>query len=374
MGRKKTKVKAEKAKDDKLEKLRLYVEQRAKQTKSEVVVRARAKPVERRLFGIETVDTLTGGMPKGSWTVLTGPEKTGKSTLAYRAAGTAIRNGERVTLVDVEDNAGKNMEWMNKQGLDTSVEGQLIIVSGSDMEAVCEELFEQIEQEVTDLIIIDSISALVPRGMKQAKSGKPRGMTDDTISLQARQMNKFADLAVSYSFAAKGISFILISQVYMDINPYGGGWKDKLSTRMKHYSDLRLKFSRGKKQTYPAIGPANKQEIIGFSSVIKIDKVKHDNSAAEGKSIMLPFVFGTGWHEAGILFNEAFAYGLLEREGRMYSIAGQTFNGRKALDEWVYNDPNAAGLLRSIVEPIRGTEAANIQDTEEASDDEEPEG
>lgn len=285
-------------------------------------------------FGIPPIDRLTGSVARGSIVVFWGKEQTGKTTAALHLAANARANGDIVALVDAEGVHGENPIWLIQHGIMPDDPG-FIYIKGAILEEVLPKVLSLIEQGLVDLVIIDSISSLVPRAEMESKKGVKRSLDDDTMALQARQVTKFGRHALAVG-AGKNVTIVMIAQVYTNIGTYGGGYVMKLSTGMKHWSSMRLKFSRTEKSLWPSRTIDSDEHTIGFSSCITVEKVKQDGTMGEGASIILPFV--DGFHMGQYLYNEALSRGIITNAGGRYKILDTNIcRGKEAMTEMIYD-------------------------------------
>jgi RecA/RadA recombinase len=336
----------EQMKQEKLERIQAFVKGRTGEGLS-VGIPERG----RRPWGLAPIDEATGGMIKGSWVNIWGQEQAGKTTLTIKAMSAALARGETVFLGDTERSHGENKEWLRQMGLPMD-HPQLIYCRKPTLESALNDALAAIKEGIPDLIVIDSISALSPKGEIEGKKGDERGLEKDTIGLQARQTSKFGRHAIAHGFAEKGMTIILIAQMYKDPNAmFGSGDVMKMSSALKHFTTLRLHVRRGAGTDAPMrrfVGEDDEKKV-GFSSVMTIEKVKQDMAAKEGSNIVLPFVFGKGFFMPVYYFWKARSMGLVKFESKAYLVGEKTFAKRSEMDTWLYEDPEAEKYLEELV-------------------------
>jgi RecA/RadA recombinase len=366
----------EQMKQEKLERIQAFVKARTGEGLS-VGIPERG----RRPWGLQPLDEATGGMIKGSWVNIWGQEQAGKTTLTIRAMSTALARGETVFLGDTERSHGENKEWLKQMGLPMD-HPQLIYCRKPTLESALNDALAAIKEGIPDLIVIDSISALSPKGEIEGKKGDERGLEKDTIGLQARQTSKFGRHAIAHGFAEKGMTIILIAQMYKDPNAmFGSGDVMKMSSALKHFTTLRLHVRRGGNADAPMrrfSGDADEKRV-GFASVITVEKVKQDMAAKEGSNIVMPFVFGKGFFMPTYYFWKARSMGLVKMEGRDYKAGNRAWNKRSEFDTFIYEDPEAEKFFEELTrskpnERVLGDDDPGEIPEDGSGDDVQPDG
>ena len=240
-------------------------------------------------FNQEGLDSL-GKVPHGRFTVFAGPEHCGKTTAAHRVVTTCQKEGGVVAWIDVE--CQLDPLWAEKQG--NNLDELLIIDANSftepTLEAYLDKYRELVVKGLVDMVVIDSVTALCSQGELKDKKGL-RTLEDDTIALQARKLSQFFRVATGITSKAN-CATVLIAQVRTPIGVYGSFESIPGGNALKHYCSFRLLFRRGKK----ADAPTSKGKYLGFSSVVKVDKVR-SLDVVEGTEKMIPFYFGEGYRE-----------------------------------------------------------------------------
>jgi len=190
---------------------------------------------------------------------------------------------------------------------------KLVLITGTtNAEEAMDTTIMLAKNKVVDLIVVDSIQALSPKGDQETKTGELKSVEDDTMALLARKMGKFLNMSKDAVYQAN-VAVLLIGQMRTGgLGGYcpsatltGGNAKD-------HYSMLTMFMKSGSKADAPVRkqkveyvdeeGKTRKKtetEIAGFNCVIRIDKHKLSGCAAQGKEIAIPYYFETGFTTPG---------------------------------------------------------------------------
>jgi len=255
-------------------------------------------------IGIEPLDSfIGGGWPRRRFSVIGGTKGVGKSTLMLLTIAAAQAAGNICVYADLENTYDPS--WAKKQGVDIE---NLIHITGETAEDVLDGLITLYDTQVVDLVVIDSVAALAPKGELETKKGEQRSLEDDTIALIARKLSQFFRIACGKN-ARCNCATILVAQVRTDIGSYGGIQKITGGNALAHYNSLTLMLRRGPKSDAPKIG----EKEIGFDMVVKISKTKLNEN--EGQQFSVPFIFGEGVSQKLLLIREAQSEGLITKAG-----------------------------------------------------------
>lgn len=260
-------------------------------------------PFERQLFGYKCLDRLSnGGIKKGQYSTIWGDPDCGKTTIAYKMIATAQKEGKIVVYINMEK--GYDSIYAQKFGVNPE---QLIIENCTTAEQALDTIIKLCSENVVDLIILDSIHGLSPKGEQfEGKTENIKSTEEDTRALLARKLSQFFRMSIPYVAKAK-CAVLLIGQTRTrmersySIEDLSGGHA------LKHYSRLVLHIRRGQKVDAPTkriptgkLTEKGKPEMdniqIGFDCSIKVDK-----SQIEGckylDEIHVPFISGEGIQE-----------------------------------------------------------------------------
>lgn len=207
------------------------------------------KLTERASTGIEELDNFIGqGFPYGNFSVVWGPKGCGKSTLAYYITASAQKQKKIVVYIDLEHKF--DFEWAEKFGV--NLDELVLMADIENAEQAMEAIRVLSKNKVVDVIILDSIQGMAPRGEKETKTGADKELDKDTIALLARQMSKFFKV-VSNDVAKGNVAVILIGQArvggigsFYVRDVLSGGRCFPLDTRiltkdgLKYYNEIKI--------------------------------------------------------------------------------------------------------------------------------------
>ncbi len=244
--------------------------------------------------GIPEIDEfLGGGFPHSKPSIIWGGEATGKSTLMYLVIAQAQREGKVVAYLDIENSFNK--ERAELFGVDLE---ELIIGHFKVAEHAMNTIIDLTNNKAVDVIILDSIHSLSPKGEQEEKSGKDKSVENDTMALLARKLAQFFRMASSGIYTSN-CAFIMVGQTrtsvgFIAYETLSGGHA------LKHNSVLTVNIRKGQKADAPTKNitkeDGKKEKIIvGFDAVLKIDKSKMSDSATEGTKLHIPFYFDRGF-------------------------------------------------------------------------------
>jgi len=268
--------------------------------------------------GALTLDVaLGGGYPRGRVVEIYGPESSGKTTLALHAIAEAQKSGGIAAFVDAEHTL--DPVYAAKLGVDTDG----LLVSQPDSGEMALDIVDQlVRSSAVDVIVVDSVAALVPRAELEGDMG------DQQIGLQARLMSK-AMRKITGSLAMSQCTVIFLNQLRSKVGViYGSPEVTAGGNALKFYSSIRLDTRR--------------KEILPENSGIRVKvKVVKSKVSSPFKTVTLDILFGSGIDRMGCMLDAASELGVVERKGSWYAFKGENFaQGRL----------NAAGHLKSNAE------------------------
>lgn len=253
--------------------------------------------------GYETVDKLIGGgFVKGLVATIYGSKGCGKTSLAYNTIANAQKNGSIVAVVDAERSFDKERAKLFGVNLD-----ELICIKVHMAEEALDQIIQLCKEKVVDLIVIDSISGLSPKGeMVEGKAEKQKSVADDTMALIARKLSQFFRMAVPYINDAK-VSLLIIGQSRLDLGAFIKLEKLSGGHALLHNSRIILKMRRGMNSDSPTERvdtgeinekgkPVYENRPIGFDCVIEVEKSQVEG-CIEKSVIHLPFLYSKGIDE-----------------------------------------------------------------------------
>jgi recombination protein RecA len=285
-----------------------------------------------------------GGLPRGRVVEIYGPESSGKTTLALHAIAEAQRQGGVAAFVDAEH--ALDVGYAKKLGVSLPD----LLVSQPDTGEQALEIAEQLVRSgAVDLVVVDSVAALVPRAEIEGEMG------DAHMGLQARLMSQALRKLTAVVSRNQSI-VVFINQIRMKIGVvFGNPETTTGGNALKFYSSVRLDIRR--------IGQVKEGEVVvGSRTRVKVVKNKMAPPFREAE-FDIRYGFGVDrWAEA---LDLAVARGLLEKSGAWFALDGERIGqGRERASEWLRTHPEAherlVARLRAF-DPLSITEEKGVQ-------------
>ncbi|MEN8142303.1 MAG: recombinase RecA [Thermodesulfobacteriota bacterium] len=279
---------------------------------------ADSEPVPAISTGTLSLDIATGigGVPRGRVTEIYGPESSGKTTLALHVIAEAQKKGGTAAFIDAEH--ALDIHYAERLGVNTDD----LLVSQPDFGEQALEIAEiLVRSGAVDVIVIDSVAALVPKAEIDGNIG------DSHVGLQARLMSQTMRKMTGILNRSK-TALIFINQIRIKIGVmYGNPETTTGGNALKFYSSLRMDI---RKQTPIKDGT----EIIGNRTKVKFVKNK---VAPPFKIVEFDIIYGEGISRTGDLLDLAVEQEIIEKSGAWFSYNGERIGqGRE----------NAKGFLR----------------------------
>ena len=270
-----------------------------------------------------------GGYPKGRIVEIYGPESSGKTTLALEAIAQAQKKGGRAAFIDAEHSI--DPEYAAKLGVDID---ELILSQPDNGEQALEITERLAESGAIDIIVVDSVAALVPQAEIEGT------MTDNQVGLQARLMSKGLR-KIAGMLNKTGTVVIFINQLREKVGVLYGNPETTTGGRaLKFYASIRIDIRRAE-----AIKSGT--DIIGNSVKIKIVKNK---VSPPFKSCTIDMVYGVGISKYAELLDIGEQVGLLQKTGAWYTYNGEKIgNGREAAKAYLRDRPEVAAELEEKI-------------------------
>ncbi|MBA3958087.1 MAG: recombinase RecA [Parachlamydiaceae bacterium] len=271
-----------------------------------------------------------GGVPRGRVVEIYGPESSGKSTLALHIVANAQRNGGTAAYIDAEH--ALDPTYATKIGV--SIDDLLLSQPDCGEEAL--NITEMLARSnAVDVIVIDSVAALVPKSELEGEIG------DSFVGLQARMMSQ-ALRKLTATLSKSNTCAVFINQIREKIGVMYGSPETTTGGRaLKFYSSIRLDIRRigGIK------GPDNSE--VGNRVKVKVAKNK---MAAPFRVAEFDIRFNAGISQAGSIIDLGVEYNIIEKKGAWFSYKGQRLGqGREVSCEEIKNNPKLSEELEMLI-------------------------
>ncbi len=286
--------------------------------------------VETISTGALTLDlALGGGLPKGRVIEIYGPESSGKTTVALHALAEVQRNGGIAAFVDAEH--ALDPTYAAALGVDID---NLLVSQPDNGESALEIVDQLVRSAAVDIVVIDSVAALVPRAEIEGDMG------DIHVGLQARLMSQ-ALRKITGNIGKSGCTVIFINQLRQKIGvTYGSPETTTGGNALKFYASVRLDIRRI--QTL-------KKGTDEFGNRVKV-KVAKNKVAPPFRVAEFDIIFGKGVSTIGCLVDIAEETGVLLRKGAWYSYSGENISqGRDNAIKYLEEKPEFAAKVKEQV-------------------------
>jgi recombination protein RecA len=287
--------------------------------------------VETISSGAITLDlALGGGLPKGRVIEIYGPESSGKTTLALHAVAQVQKNGGVAAFVDAEH----ALDPTYSAALGVDIEN-LLVSQPDNGEAALEIVDQLVRSSAVDIVVIDSVAALVPRAEIEGEMG------DNQVGLQARLMSK-ALRKVAGNIGKSGCTVIFLNQLRQKIGvTYGSPEVTTGGNALKFYASVRLDIRR-----IQTLKKGSEGEY-GIRAKVKVAKNK---VAPPFRIAEFDIIFGQGISRIGCLVDLAEQTGVITRKGAWYSYNGDNIGqGRDNTIKYLEENPEFADNVDRLV-------------------------
>ncbi len=291
-----------------------------------------------------------GGVPRGRITEIFGPESSGKTTLAAHVVAEAQKLGGTCAFVDAEHAFDPN--YAEQLGVDTD---ELLISQPDTGEQALNITDTLVRSGALDVIVIDSVSALVPQAELEGDMG------DTHVGLQARLMSQ-ALRKLAGTINRTKTALIFINQIRMKIGVMFGNPETTSGGRaLKFYSSVRMDIRR--------IGAVKDgQDVVGNRTRVKVKKNK---VAPPFKEAEFDLIYGEGISSLGEIIDLGTEYDILQKRGSWYSYQDETIaQGRENTKEWLEENDEQRDEIKSA---LRGEIGLATVDEDSEEDEEEAE-
>ena len=249
-----------------------------------------------------------GGIPKGRVTEIYGPESSGKTTLTLQIIAQCQKSGGTCAFIDAEH--ALDPQYAEKLGVNVD---ELLLSQPDTGEQALEVADMLVKSKSVDLVIIDSVAALVPRAEIEGEMG------DHHVGLQARLMSQ-ALRKITGNIQRSGATVVFINQIRMKIGVmFGSPETTTGGNALKFYSSVRLDIRR--------IGAVKEgDEVTGNETRVKVVKNK---VSPPFKQAEFQIMYGLGINQEGEILDYGNKLGLVEKSGAFYKLDGETIGQGK---------------------------------------------
>ncbi|MGH6719744.1 MAG: recombinase RecA [Alphaproteobacteria bacterium] len=270
-----------------------------------------------------------GGLPRGRVVEIYGPESSGKTTLALHVIAEAQRSGGTCAFIDAEH--ALDPTYARKLGVNTD---ELLISQPDAGEQALEIADTLVRSGAIEVLVIDSVAALVPRAELEGEMG------DSHMGLQARLMSQ-ALRKLTSSIARSGTLVIFINQIRMEIGVmFGNPETTTGGNALKFYASVRLDIRR--------IGAIKERdEVVGNQTRVKVVKNK---VAPPFKVVEFDIMYGSGISKQGELIDLGVKANVIEKSGSWFSFKDNRIGqGRENAKQFLKQNPEMAAQIENQI-------------------------
>ncbi|PYC27236.1 recombinase RecA [Pseudomonas alcaligenes] len=270
-----------------------------------------------------------GGLPKGRIVEIYGPESSGKTTLTLSVIAEAQKAGATCAFVDAEH--ALDPDYAGKLGVNVD---DLLVSQPDTGEQALEITDMLVRSNAVDVIIVDSVAALVPKAEIEGEMG------DSHVGLQARLMSQ-ALRKITGNIKNANCLVIFINQIRMKIGVmFGNPETTTGGNALKFYASVRLDIRR--------TGAVKEgDEVVGSETRVKVVKNK---VAPPFRQAEFQIMYGKGIYRTGEIIDLGVQLGLVEKSGAWYSYQGNKIGQGKAnAAKYLEDNPEVGGAIEKII-------------------------
>ncbi|GAB0118187.1 recombinase RecA [Acidisoma sp. 7E03] len=289
-----------------------------------------------------------GGMPRGRIVEIYGPESSGKTTLALHVIAEAQKRGGTCAFIDAEH--ALDPVYARKLGVDVD---NLLISQPDAGEQALEIADTLVRSGAIDVLVVDSVAALVPRAELEGEMG------DSHVGLHARLMSQ-ALRKLTGSVSRSKTTFIFLNQIRLKIGVmFGSPETTTGGNALKFYASIRLDIRR--------IGSIKeKEEVIGNETRVKVVKNK---LAPPFRQVEFDIMYGEGVSKMGEVIDLGVKAGIVEKSGSWYSFDNQRIGqGRNNARQFLIDNPSVADAIELKIREQAGI-VVNAMTTDPTGDE-----
>ncbi|MGA3003814.1 MAG: recombinase RecA [Acetobacteraceae bacterium] len=288
-----------------------------------------------------------GGLPRGRIIEIYGPESSGKTTLALHVIAQAQKHGGACAFIDAEH--AMDPTYASKLGVDLD---NLLISQPDAGEQALEIADTLVRSGAIDVLVVDSVAALVPRAELEGEMG------DSHMGLHARLMSQ-ALRKITGSVSKSRTILIFLNQIRMKIGVmFGNPETTTGGNALKFYASVRLEIRRTGQIK-------ERDEVVGNQTRVKVVKNK---MAPPFRQVEFDIMYGEGISRTGELIDLGIKAGVVEKSGSWFSYASQRVGqGRENAKQFLRDHPDIADTIEAKVREQSGivANALMVAPTEE---------
>lgn len=294
---------------------------------------------DKQTVNIETISTGSlgldvalgvGGFPRGRIVEIYGPESSGKTTIAIHTIAEAQKKGGICAIIDAEH--AFDASYARKLGVDVD---NLIISQPDYGEQALEIADRLISSGALDVVVIDSVAALVPKGELEGEMG------DSKMGLQARLMSQ-ALRKLTATISRTGCTCIFINQLREKIGVmFGNPETTTGGNALKFYASVRLDIRRVSQIKDGDVASGNRTRV----------KVVKNKVAPPFRTVEFDIIFGQGISKVGEVIDMGVDLGILNKSGSWFSYGDAKIGqGREAVKQFMLDNPE---MMQEVEDKIR---------------------
>ena len=290
-----------------------------------------------------------GGLPRGRVIEVYGPESSGKTTMALHTIAEAQKMGGTCAFIDAEH--ALDPAYASKLGVDVE---ELLISQPDAGEQALEIADTLVRSGAIDVLVVDSVAALVPRAELEGEMG------DQLPGLQARLMSQ-ALRKLTSSISKSRTMVLFINQLRLKIGVmFGNPETTTGGNALKFYSTVRLDIRR--------IGAIKDRDtVVGNQTRVKVVKNK---MAAPFRVVEFDIMYGEGISKVGELLDLGVQAGIVEKSGAWFSYDGQRVGqGRENAKKFLRENPEIAATIENKIRENAGLVASAMLEGPDAGTD-----
>lgn len=269
-----------------------------------------------------------GGIPKGRIIEIYGPESSGKTTLTLQIIAEAQKAGGETAFIDAEH--ALDPIYAKKLGVDID---RLLVSQPNNGEEAMEITEKLIRSSAIDLVVVDSVAALVPQAEIEGNMG------DTHVALQARLMSQ-ALRKIAGAMNKTNTTVIFINQLREKVGGYGNPEVTPGGRALKFYSSVRIDIRKGQ------------QIVDGGKPVGNLTRVKivKNKVAPPFKEVEVEMVYGQGISRMGSLIDTAIEFDIINKAGSWFSYGEEKIGqGREKVKKYLDENPEKAEEIKKKV-------------------------